>query len=259
MKKLKAIVSLIIFGFLLNSCNNDSTQASYPYSVSITDAPGPYQQVNVDVIGVEITGEEGQSVTLNVVPGIYDLLKLSNGVEKIIATDTLEISKVQQIRLVLGTRNTVVLDDTTYPLSTPSAEQSGLKLQVNQTLQEGIMYHVLLDFDANKSIIKLGNGGYKLKPVIRTVEIAVSGAIKGTITPIGTLAVATATNLNSLETYSTNVNIEGKYLIMGLPAGKYSLTITPDITVVPAVKEVIVQDIIVEIGQTKIIAPISLL
>jgi hypothetical protein len=26
----------------------------------------------------------------------------------------------------------------------PSAEQSGLKLQVNQTLQEGIMYHVLL-------------------------------------------------------------------------------------------------------------------
>jgi hypothetical protein len=33
------------------------------------------------------------------------------------------------------------------------------------------MYHVLLDFD-NKSIVKLGNGGYKLKPVIRTVETA---------------------------------------------------------------------------------------
>jgi hypothetical protein len=37
--------------------------------------------VNVDVMGVEITGDGGQSVTLNVVPGIYDLLKLSNGVE----------------------------------------------------------------------------------------------------------------------------------------------------------------------------------
>jgi hypothetical protein len=45
---------------------------------------------------------------------------------------------------------------------------------------------------------------------------------------------------------------------MGLPAGKYSLTITPDISVVPALKEVIIQ-VIVEIGQTKIIAPISLL
>jgi hypothetical protein len=38
-----------------------------------------------------------------------------------------------------------------------------------------------------------------------------------------------------------------------------TLTITPDITVVPALKEVIIQDIIVEIGQTKIIEPINLL
>jgi hypothetical protein len=82
----------------------------------MTDAPGPYQQVNVDVMGVEITGDGGQSVTLNVVPGIYDLLKLSNGVEKLIATDTLEISKVQQIRLILGTRNSGTRR--TYPLST---------------------------------------------------------------------------------------------------------------------------------------------
>jgi hypothetical protein len=76
---------------------------------------------------------------------------------KKIATDTLEISKVQQIRL-LGTRNS---GTRRYNLSIEysSAEQSGLKLQVNQTLQEGIMYHVLLDFDANKSIVKLGNGG----------------------------------------------------------------------------------------------------
>jgi hypothetical protein len=55
------------------------------------------------------------------------------------------------------------------------------------------MYHVLLDFDANKSIVNLGNGGYKLKPIIRTAG-AISGAIK-IITPVGTLAVATATNV----------------------------------------------------------------
>jgi hypothetical protein len=65
-----------------------------------------------------------------------------------------------------------------------------------------------------------------LKPVIRTVETAME--LLKVITPIGKLAVATATNLVSLETYSTNVNVEGKFLVMGL-AGKYSLTITPDI------------------------------
>jgi hypothetical protein len=214
--------------------------------------------VNVDVIAVEVTGDGGQAVTMNVIPGIYDLLKLSNGVEKLIATDTLEISKVAQIRLVLGTRNTVVLNGITYPLSTPSAEQSGLKLQVHQTLQEGIMYHVLLDFDANKSIVKLGNGGYQLKPVIRTIETAISGAIKGSITPVGRLAVANATNVVTGLSYSTNVNSNGNFLIMGLPAGKYTVTITPDITVTPLLKEVIIQNIDVEIGQTKVISVISL-
>jgi hypothetical protein len=37
---------------------------------------------------------------------------------------------------------------------------------------------------------------------------------------------------------------------VGLPAGKYSLTITPDISVVPALKKLLFR-IIVEIGQTK--------
>jgi hypothetical protein len=59
MKKLNVILALIMFGFLLNSCNNDSTQASYPYSVRYLS----HQQVNVDVMGVEITGDGGQSVT----------------------------------------------------------------------------------------------------------------------------------------------------------------------------------------------------
>jgi hypothetical protein len=138
----------------------------------MTDAPGPYQQVNVDVMGVEITGDGGQSVTLNVVPGIYDLLKLSNGVEKLIATDTLEISKVQQIRLILGTRNTVVLDGITYPLSTKCR---AVRLETSGKPNITGRYNVscTFDFDANKSIVKLGNGGYKLKPVIRTVETAI--------------------------------------------------------------------------------------
>lgn len=105
MKKIKIILSLIVFGFLINSCNNDDTKSSYPYTVKMTDAPGPYDAVNVDIQGVEVTGQSGESFTLNVVPGIYNLLNFSNGVSTLIATDTLEISKVEQIRLILGTNN----------------------------------------------------------------------------------------------------------------------------------------------------------
>lgn len=234
------LLSFIMLGILITSCNSDDNQkASYPYAVRMTDAPGPYDQVNVDVQGVEVMGEGGKTAILNVNEGIYDLLKLSNGIDALIATDSLEMSSVSQIRLILGSRNTVVVDNISYPLSTPSAEQSGLKLKVNQSLQEGILYSVLLDFDANKSIVKLGNGGYQLKPVIRTVERAISGSIKGKITP-GVMAVIEAKSTTTQISYTTNVNANGEFMVMGLPPGIYTLTATPALPLVVVIKNNVV-------------------
>ena len=237
MKKMKIILSVIVLGIIMISCNNnDDTASSYPYAVKMTDAPGPYQKVNIDLQGVEIIGDGGETVTLNVRKGIYNLLDFSNGKSTLIATDTLQISKVAQIRLILGTNNTVVVDNVSYPLSTPSAEQSGLKLQVHQTLEQGILYSVLLDFDANKSIVNTGSGTYKLKPVLRTIETAISGNIKGKITPVGALAVVTAVDALTSLSYSTNVNASGEFLVMGLPSGTYNVTITPVLPLLPVTK-----------------------
>jgi hypothetical protein len=94
------------------------------------------------------------------------------------------------------------------------------------------MYYVLLDFDANKSIVDMGNGTYKLKPIVRTIEAAISGAIKGKITPTGTLAFVTATSAANI-TYSSNVTASGDFLLMGLPSGTYSVTITPVLPKLP--------------------------
>src|SRR4051812_29619923 len=148
-----------------------------PYYVKLTDAPGPYQAVNVDIQGVEITAN-GSNVMLNTNKGIYDLLKLANGADTMIATGSLNVEKVQQIRLILGPNNSVTVGGTVFPLTVPSGSESGLKLQVHQTLEAGVAYYVLLDFDANQSVVESGNGEYHLKPVIRTTESALSGSIK---------------------------------------------------------------------------------
>lgn len=240
MKKLNFILLILMFGFIMNSCSNDSTKSSYPVAIKMTDAPGPYEAVFVDLQGVEITGSGGQTVTLNVKKGIYNLLDLSNGVNTLIATDTLETSTVEQIRLILGTNNSVTVNSVSYPLSTPSAEQTGLKLQVHQTLQQGILYTILLDFDANKSVVNLGNGGYKLKPVIRTIQTAISGSIKGKISPIGLATVSVVSATDATLSFSTNVNAEGSFTVMGLPPGTYNLTITPVSPLLPVVKSNIV-------------------
>ena len=213
-----------MLGFIINSCKKEEVKSSYPYQIKMTDGPGPYNAVYVDIRGVEINGNDGSAVFLNVNTGIYNLLDFSNGVDTLIASGSLEVATVEQIRLILGPNNSVVVNGISYPLSTPSAEQSGLKLQVHQTLQEGVLYTVLLDFDANKSIVTEGNGSYKLKPVIRTIETALSGAIKGKISPIGTLAFVTATSNLS---YTSYVNADGDFTLAGLPQGTYSLTITP--------------------------------
>lgn len=226
------MLSAIVLGITLNSCNSDSNSSSYPYKVSMTDAPGPYDKVNIDLQAVEVTGSDDQAVMLNTTVGIYNLLDLSNGISTLIATSTLTDSKVSQIRLVLGPNNTVVVGGVSYPLSTPSAEQSGLKLLVNQTLVADIQNEILIDFDANVSIIQTGNGTYKLKPVLRTIVTAISGNISGSITPVGTLATVTATSSTNIV-YSSSVNNLGQFKISGLPAGNYTFTVTPLLPLLP--------------------------
>jgi len=208
---------------IVTSCKKDAAKS--PYHIRMTDAPGPYTAVNIDLLSVEITGSGGEAVTLNTQAGIYNLLNFSNGLDTLIATGDLDFTSVEQIRLILGPNNTIVVDGVTYPLSTPSAEQSGLKLQVHQTLEPGVAYSVLLDFDANESIVEEGNGTYKLKPVIRTVETALSGSIRGTVLPAGILASVSATS-NGIN-YTSVVNVQGSFVIQGLPAGTYSFTVTP--------------------------------
>ncbi len=255
MKKITLILCLSIFALTFNCCNkeSDKTAESYPYSVKMTDAPGPYSAVFIDLKEVEITSGNGSAVLLNVNPGIYNLLNFSNGIDTLIASGILHDANVEQIRLILGSNNSIVKDSIAYPLSTPSAEQSGLKLQVHQTLQAGIAYSVLIDFDANKSIVVEGNGTYKLKPVLRTIEAAISGTIRGSITPVGTLAYVTATS-NSGETYSTNVNSSGNFLLMGVASGTYSVVITPVLPLLPAS----VSNIAVTSGNTTTLATIAL-
>jgi len=249
MKTLKKILFILLLGSVIVSCKKDPVSSPQPqreptpYYVRLTDAPALYQAVFVDIQGVEITGN-GNTVMLNVTPGIYNLLDFSNGVDTLIATGSLYVDKVQQIRLILGTNNSVVVNNVSYPLKTPSAQQSGLKLQVHQELQAGVAYYVLLDFDASLSIVENGNGDYSLKPVIRTIQTALSGSIKGKVVPSGVFASVVATS--GPNSYSTIVNANGDFIIAGLPAGVYNVVITPS----PPYSQIIQNNVVVTVGGT---------
>lgn len=255
MKHLKIIFTsiLLVAVAMMNACKKDSPVENYPYEVRMTDAPGKYDAVFVDVIGVEVTGGDGKTVALNIHSGIYNLLNFTNGLDTLIATSTLHSATVEQIRLILGPNNSVVVKGVSYPLATPSAEQSGLKLQVHQSLQAGVLYSVLLDFDANKSITETGSGTYKLKPVIRTIEKAFSGSINGFIAPANTYVMVTAVSSNNVS-FTTIANPDGYFLLSGIPTGTYTVILNPD----APLNSITITDVKVSIGVATQLGPIRL-
>lgn len=225
-----SILTLVFIGFA--SCSDDDNSnnkdGNAKLALRLTDAPGDYEAVLIDVEDVEIKYNGNQEdLVLDIESGVYDLLELTAGVNVLLFDDEVPAGKISQIRLVLGDRNTIVVDGKILPLSTPSAQQSGLKINVHQNLEPGIVYDFILDFDVDKSIVAQGNGGYSLKPIIRAITTAESGAISGNLLPNDVLALVTATN-EDIEV-STYTNSEGNFLLSGVPNGVYTVTIQPDV------------------------------
>ncbi len=159
--------------FAFAACSDDDNgSAEVPSSptrlvVYMHDQPAQYQQVNIDLQSVEFKGSGGDNMVLDGnYAGIYNLLDLQNGLDTLIADTVVNYGALTQIRLILGPNNTVMVDNVLHPLQTPSAEQSGLKINVQSALS-GLDSLVLnIDFDAHESVVETGNGGYILKPVL---------------------------------------------------------------------------------------------
>lgn len=258
MKTLK-IYKLIFFSFLLiifTACDDDSNnsqQATSKVSVKLVDNPGDYENVFVEVVGVEVKFESDETEN-NWIPleaintGIIDLLELTGGVD-VLLTDEYEIPSgtLKQVRLILGNDNTIVIDATTYPLNTPSAQQSGLKVQVDQYLEPNIGYTFILDFDIDQSIVISGNSGnINLVPVLRATIEANTGTISGTIIPSTVLTeVSTSFNGDVISTFTDN---SGNFVLYGLEAGIYDIVITPDVN--STYTQQTITDVEVTVGDT---------
>ncbi|WP_432412160.1 DUF4382 domain-containing protein [Rasiella sp. SM2506] len=226
------IASICILAFLV-ACSGDddnttSEQEMARVSVKLVDAPGDYDSVFIDVKDVVVTynGGEEEVAIGNINAGVYDLLELTGGVSVLLVDDEIPAGDISQIRLILGENNTIVVDGDTFPLQTPSAQQSGLKINVNETLVGGVFYEFILDFDVDKSIVTQGNGGYLLKPVIRASTEANTGAITGAVLPAGVQTLVTAENGNTeVSAFTNNLGI---FVLSGVPAGTYTLTYEAD-------------------------------
>lgn len=243
MNYLKKIIPLGIIAiystlFLASCDKGEETTLGESSSVKfhLTDAPASYDAVYIEVLEVQVhveeagdtTGNEGNWIVMDEVsPGIYDLLQFRNGMDTLIAEGEIPAGRISQIRLILGDENTVVVNGVTHSIKTPSAQQSGLKLKVNYDLEPGLAYEFWIDFDASRSIVAKGNGGYNLKPVINVFTKNATGSIEGYVDPVDAEPMVLAYEGND-SSMALADETTGYFLISGLDAGSYTVEFTPD-------------------------------
>lgn len=255
MKTLKLLFGTACIGISLfmTSCskkNSDTPVGNSDFAsnvtIKLTDGPGHYDAVNIDVKEVQVnTAENGWVSVPAVRPGVYNILKLSNGIDTLLCQATIPSCTINGIRLILGDNNTVEVEGNTYNLNTPSAQETGLKLNLPYTdLKPNTSYMIWFDFDAGKSVVRLGNGTYQLKPVIRAFTSETNGKVKGNVLPITRKAVVYVSN--SSESYSAIPDENGNFLISGITEGKYTVRIHP--TEGEAVSDVVMTNVEVKYG-----------
>ena len=158
---LSAVV-FCLFAVLVSSCNKDSRRV--PVQILLTDNPTNYDAVNIHIKGMEVKVNNESWIAIDAKDTTINLLDLQNGVTEVIAQDEIPEGILKEVRFILHDDNTVVVNGTSYPLETPSATESGLKIKIDKSLNEALNTFTL-DFDGALSV-KEENGGYKLYRVI---------------------------------------------------------------------------------------------
>lgn len=241
------LLSLVAATLALASCaKNTENASSAKLEVRMTDAPGNFQAVVLDVqqIEVHLKDESDPSgwQTLAFTPQVVNVLDYVNGKSALLVSTDFAPGDLKEIRLLLGPNSYVVgTDGQQYALKTPSGQTSGVKLKLDKvTLAAGSTYQLLLDFDVAKSIVERGNWKagndkkerYLLKPVIRLVAQDLKGGLRGTVNPAAARpqVLAIRASITGPDTVSTFADASGAFQLNALPAGTYQVQFFPTMT-----------------------------
>ena len=213
--------------------------------VAITDAPAcGFDAVNVTVNKVRVhqsatasdTDAGWTDITLSPARKI-NLLNLTNGALENLGQTPLTPGHYTQLRLVLDANAGSAMANSVIPsgsvneisLDTPSAVQSGIKLVSQFDVAAGQRVDLVLDFDACKSVVRKGNAGYALKPVVKVVPTVLNG-IDGFIAPalLSQHVMVTAQQGGAIVAATAPNATTGEFFLARLVPGNYDVVITAD-------------------------------
>ena len=260
MKKTHSTLPLILlfigFAISFTACDKSDVPKTDTFQLFLTDGPGDFQKVNIDIQKVEIKvdndsihkhddrfgsndndnddhlknkDEFGEWIDLKFTPGIIDVLSLRNGIETKLGEAQIAKGTVRKVRITLGSNNSVIKDSVTYRLGLINPTNNYLYIKLfNEHRQKtsSNSTKAWIDFDIAKSIVEV-NGAFFLKPVLRPFCEINFAAAQGKVLPGGikaTVSFSDGAGFNAVALPAPS----GEFKIRGLKEGNYTITYAAD-------------------------------
>ncbi len=256
-KKTSAWLFLLIIGvaIFIGACQKQidepvANSDTKKLSVYLTDGPCNFDSLFVDIRFVEVKidtskrhrnddhhGDDddddddnhhhhdkyGFWDTLSINAGVYNILKLRNGLDTLLASGNIPAGKIRKIRITLGTNNSIVVGSVSHPLLLSSGTNNYVYVKIHSDDEDdhiSTQSAIWLDFDVCKSI-RISGGQYFLKPFLKTFSMKKSGRVEGKVFPRAALPFVEI--FNATDTGFAIPENDGKYKIRGLKTGVYKI------------------------------------
>lgn len=238
------VMACAVLLFSVNSCSDDDTSSVGKLSLKLTDAPFPsdlVSEANVTINKIEVRNssktDENPFIVLSEESRKFNLLELTNGVTETLVDLEVPVGDYDLIRLYVADAEIILKDGKKYDLKVPSGAQTGIKIFIDPSIKVkgGLTTELLLDFDVNNSFKAKGDpsspegiNGFNFVPVIKASNVSTTGTVEGSVVDSAEKAVkgAVVSILSDGEVYTTALtNDEGKFVVLGLKAGTYSVKV----------------------------------
>jgi hypothetical protein len=251
---------ILLAGIVLPACQkeamNRANGQTASFKVRMTDAPGNFTGLYVQLTRVDAYIEQQGWVNLSTENRLISVLDLTNGAETTLSlNEQAVVGTYSKLKLTFGTDNSLLIygGSATIGLSFSSPASDEVIIDINEEVSAGTTTEVLLDFNVAESVWQMGNT-YLMHPAISEIEdesTGISGDVQGSIQ-------ASVTLFNSEHSYQTYITASGEFLLRGIAEGTYQLSVEGIAQGVTGMQETTVSNIVIVKGQIKTMGAIQL-
>lgn len=159
------IIALIAVG-CSNSPNNNAAFGDLQIQAVTTNSPAELaslipentESIMLHVLEVSVKKTDGEGwMVVSSGAVTVDFLKLSEGILAELSDISLEEGKYNQVRLLLGEENAILIDGSPHPLIIPSGTETGVKLNLNFDIEENLQTEIKIDIRTDQSVVTAGS------------------------------------------------------------------------------------------------------